>query len=114
MSKLEPFVDDDEDVANVVSLFAVDLPHPATVAFGLDAQFRPEADLMVGAYRTERGFRVRTHDKADERVRRLRLLGMLPVIGTVAKRETIEAGFYLNGFARLVRRELIILRRSRL
>lgn len=109
MSMLEPMIDADSDVANVVTLIALDLPRPERMAMGLEMQFRRVASLLVAAVRTEQGFRVNAHYR-DERVEVLRSFGLLPWIGEQPSRECVAAGFYLTAYARLVRRQIILLR----
>lgn len=103
-----------DELEATISLLALDLPHPATVAFGLVAQWPAEAEVMISSVKTAKGYKVQIRDPFDKRLTRLRALGMLPVIGKERiTSETIEQGWYITGFAELVRRELVMLKRSR-
>lgn len=111
MSSLD---DRDEELAAIEAMRAIDLPHPASYAFGLWSTWPKEAAVMLAARKAPCGrFKVTIRDPFDERLRNLRRLGMLDVIGHQPTRESIERGWYIDGFAELVRRELVMLRSSR-
>lgn len=105
--------DREDELRNLEALRAIDLPHPATFAFGLWMQWPAEAAIMMTAEPTPDGYRVRIRDPFDGRLANLRRLGMLSVIGHKPTVESIALGRFITGFAEEVRRELVILRKAR-